>query len=821
MVFIAGNLCYNIFIYLFAAARRRARLNQIFIKQEEQTLICPKCGTNNPDYFVYCKKCSAELPAAPLPSESAPAQPKTPHYDDPETYRTAQRRAAPAQPAESDLKQEGPYYDPRQRHHALDPWELLRDDPEEKEAAPEPEQPAARPRSPYEENAARREQLSQERFSRQPAVTTSYKPRQHYTDEYTPRTEQFTQPRQERRVTPAPAQRREDPSQPARTTLSAREEEQAFRPRTTRTPLAQPQQEPSRPARTQRLEEPVQSARREFSASAPRRMEPPQGENEFSRSRSREDRFSSQSAAPASRRPAFSDRESGDQTRKFTRPAVSALSETEDAPLSSRELRAQQRLARQEEKEQARQQAVSARRAAKAPASQDEFSDDEQSLHRSKVINIAFWVVIGLLAIATLFFTYRFLSERYGSIGGAFSAWFGGGSPAASAEQPVVEETVYDGMTAHSITVYGPDGDTAVFYDPTTGAELKRAVLQNGGYKLTIVDLNWIPDEPGDAETMEIKPRVTLIDSENNETELDVPAFTIAVPQAALTVTSPDVSAPVTPAGETLAITGSVEAGSATRLLWGEEDITSCIDSATGAFTYEAALDGSAQYTLTAVYARHRNAVVTIDIAQGQQGEGTETSAPSAGSLEVTVGTLPSSTENDTQMISGTVPAGSTVTVDGPVSGEITTTEGGSFSFVADLSSGYGIHTYTINATFGTESGSATCSILRTPEIDAYSRKAQIFEYATVLKNPNDSKGKIYRLDGTVQSVEQIESGHQQVLFYVGDDSSQPVLLDYFSNSTLKVGSTYRVFADANGNTEETDSQPKMPRMNAWFAGRS
>ena len=91
----------------------------------------------------------------------------------------------------------------------------------------------------------------------------------------------------------------------------------------------------------------------------------------------------------------------------------------------------------------------------------------------------------------------------------------------------------------------------------------------------------------------------------------------------------------------------------------------------------------------------------------------------------------------------------------------------------------------------------------------------------TVLRNPNESKGKIYRLDATVKSVEKVSEYHQVVLVHVDGDSSKPVTLDYFSNSTLSEGKSYRFFADANGNTEETDSAPKMPRMNAWFAGRN
>jgi len=779
-------------------------------------LICPKCGTSNPDYFVYCKKCSEELPAAPLEQEPAagketgraaenPDSRRTqePAYDDPYAYRAAQRRAAPpAQPADGDLQPpEGPYYDPRQRHHALDPWELLRDEPESEQQ----EQPKAVPasgREPEQRPYRRQEagnggeawqyRRAEDRFSRQPAAVT-HKPRQRTQEEPLESTGQRTvgaqQVRQESRgqIEREPALRSslDEPARERRVVPGRLE------PRKTDFSARSPLRTEEQPARPSQTERPVRNVGR----LAPRQ---PGG-------------------APADRFLAGERPE--DSTRRFARPPLPDDQQKEEGfvPLSPEEERENERRRRkqerQEKREQARRQAHSdpslPAENRQGPAAEDH---DEATVHKSRVINIVFWVLIAVLAIATLFFTYRYLSERYGSIGGAFSAWFGGESePSAAAGQPLVEETTYEDMAAHSITVYGEDGETAVFYDPSTGEELKRAVLQNGGYKLTIVDLNWIPEDPGEENTMEIKPRIVLIDAEGKENELDVPGFFVAVPQTELTVTSPDLSAAVTAEGNTLTITGTVQADTPTRLFWGEEEITACIDTATGSFTYEAALDGSTEYQLSAALSRHGRNTLTIHV------EGA--SAPAE--LSLTLGELPSSTENDTQMISGISEPGATISVDGLISGSVKSDDSGSFSFVADLSSGYGVHTYTITAAIGERTASVACSILRTPEIDAYSRKAQIFEYRTVLRNPNDSKGKIYRIDGTVGSVEQAEEGHQIVLFYADGDRDQPVLLDYYSTSTLREGTEYRVFADANGNTEETENQPKMPRMNAWFAGRN
>ncbi len=368
-------------------------------------------------------------------------------------------------------------------------------------------------------------------------------------------------------------------------------------------------------------------------------------------------------------------------------------------------------------------------------------------------------------------------------------------------------------MEAHSISVYGEDGLTAVFVDPTSGEELKQAVLQNGGYKLTIVDLNWIPEEAGELTTFEVKPIIYLLDAEGTRTDLEVPAFAVNVPKTAITVTSPDVSAPVEvdSASSTLTITGTVESNTPTRLFWQGEEYTSAIEAETGAFTIEAPLvAGQAEYTLSATLARHGNISIPITLNSV------------VSELGVTMDALPSSVSGDTVTVTGKTEAGATVAAEGTGAGEVTLNADGTFSFTAQLAeAGYGLLDYTVTAQAGGRTGTAEFSLLRTPEIDAYSRKAQIFEYRTVLRNPNDSKGKIFRLDGTVESVEKVSDYQQLVIVHVDGDEDKPVTLDYFSGSELTTGRSYRFFADANGNVEETDSTPKMPRLNAWFAGRN
>ena len=73
-----------------------------------------RCGTENPDYFVYCKRCSELLPSdEPTPQQRVAAKVDAYSGLDPATGISIEK-----------LLNE-PYYDPRQRHNAIDPWELL------------------------------------------------------------------------------------------------------------------------------------------------------------------------------------------------------------------------------------------------------------------------------------------------------------------------------------------------------------------------------------------------------------------------------------------------------------------------------------------------------------------------------------------------------------------------------------------------------------------------------------------------------------------------------------------------------------------------
>ncbi len=467
------------------------------------------------------------------------------------------------------------------------------------------------------------------------------------------------------------------------------------------------------------------------------------------------------------------------------------------------------RRSREREKEERSEQKARSRRASAAledealpPPDGEDFEEygDDGSSKRSKMFNILFWVLIGVLVCAIAFFGIRYLDVKYGGIGAAFSAWFGGEGTPQSGEA-IVETTEYEGMPAHKISVYGKDGDT-VFYKDVG----EKRTIQNGGWALTIVDLNWVPEEPDpSAETIEVIPQVSIISQEDGtETPVELPAITVAVEKAELSLSQPqaeDLNA-IPLSGEEFTISGKVEAGTPTRLYLGEEEITSLIGS-DGSFTYTGKVEGygTFAYELRATLSRHRENTIPLTFVRERA------------EVTLTVDDLPEVSDETTMRVTGMTEPGAQVTVDGEIEGDVTVEESGKYAFTAVVGESYGVKTYTITATVGDVSSTQSVDIRRVPEVDSYSRSAQVLDYKHVLRNPNDSKGKIFRIDGTVQTVTE-EGNRQVILFYVDNDSDKPVTLDYYGTATLAEGEEYRIFCDANGNTEE----PKMPRMNAWFA---
>lgn len=709
---------------------------------------CPKCGANNPDYFIYCKKCSEKLPQSE-PTAAQYAEKKIEAYKSGEMYEAAGE----------------PFYIPSQRHKAADPWELLED---ERKHAP---------------------------------ATEKY------------RNEDFLEPaKQYRRRT----DRRAEEIEPIETHKPRSHKEEVHRPvihkaqEVSITPKAQPVAEPVEP-------EYVEPTEAETPVEAPA-LEPVQEE------------YVPQPAHIKPEKPAEEAAEDPTEkvygmTRRFARPErpvpIPVMDDEDEAEIDVDALFEDEdekpgKLKKKKKKEAMEpddgDEKPGKLKKKKLPEPEEEYDEDEdeEGGRRSGVI---FWIIIALLAVALLVVSLKIVSDKYGSIGNAFNVWFGGGEQMEEFPTPtigvgqasvVVEETEYEGMNAHSIIVYGTDGDTVVFYDPSTGEELKSAVITNGGYKLTIVDLNWIPLEAGSQTEIQVKPLVSVFAADGTETRLDVEAFTVAVPATMLELTSSEVGAPleVTTADSVITITGNTEAGTPTRLFWNGEEITASIDSATGIFIADVPITPAevTEYELKATMDRHSDAVIAIKL--------NVTVAEVA--LEVTGPTGPVEEENGS--VSGKTEVGAVVTVAGTGAGKVTVNADGSFSFPVDLTARYGTFRYEVSATLNGVTSSKSFAVIHAPGNDEYIRSAQVVDYNNILTNPN-TQGILYEIKGEVTAIDKSNADYQVVSMNVDGDENKPITIHYYSTTELKTKKTYKLFGFADGTTEDGS----MPKVDSWY----
>lgn len=815
------------------------------------SLICKKCGTDNKDYFVYCKECSVLLIESAVeyardqvdesavlsfekpqtsqtqrshstqsvfesrrPSTSSfkeNARKQAEHadasasrasfeqneqhtresmYDTPPNYASeadierltfgggyqqktrdsgqpVNEYRTPYQKAEIpvydayELHQmtDGPYYDPKARHHALDPWELL-DEPEKQSMLELP------PRVDY--SAMQRSgSYNAPRAQRQNAPPSPYAPQRADRTDRTDRemqNERSTNGRDNYGVSPRDFSQVERPSQ-------------------------------SKP-----YGEPAARNRSEYTPSDPY-MSGGQA--------AREVRESQYKHKPL---PEVILNDDDDIEYEEELPLRSRSSRRESVPRRSRieENTAQSERTYEREKNYDRNDSarIDSDRSDSNRIDSDrrdynrndsDGNDYDRYEKRSKIFTVLFWLVMAALICTIIWYGVSYLNEQYGSVGKAVSALIGSGKVEAAKRSPTaIEETEYSGKPAHTIVVSGKDGEQAYFKDLD-----KKFPINGGSAKLIVVDLNWIPEEPSaDQDTITVTPQVSIIDKDGVEIPLESPSFTVKVPSVQLTLTEPALTNGTTVNKSELTVSGTVAAGSHTRIFINDDEITDTVDEQ-GAFSYQYTLPGHGDHTITVTAKLPRYKPVSIPIS---------VSFPRK-DVSITLNDVPARTEDNALTINGTVEAGATVRVEGNVEGEVLlNAEAGTFSFAAKLES-YGRNSYTITATAEGVTTTKELLIIRTPNMEEYTSKATEMDYAALKKDPVKYKGKVYRFEGKVKSV--IETSPTTILiFNVGTDKSEKLLkLEYFGTSEMKEGNSYRVFGGVLGK----DDEEGLPFLSAHF----
>lgn len=671
-------------------------------------MICSKCGTNNPDYYVFCQNCFADL-----------TEIEAPH---PEYAASDDANAAPSGMDEPEAA--APPFLENEKIPAddvsADPWEMLKTPPQPPRV--HSGKPMGNPDEPY---------------LRQPGYGSTKR-------------------------------EREPVQAPAYNAAKQREARKDSRPRTASSAKGNAREQGNR-----------------FDGYDPAHRVPAAKEN----AREQEDRFNAYDAPHHNTQPQSYVPYASDEAD------ISPVSYQQDEKqLSARELKKMKKEAEREAKELKKLQESQG-------AEYYDYYDyyDETALKREKrrtrLVSVIFWLVLIVLVGAAASLAYIYATDHYGSLQNAFSAIIGG-------NQPVTVEPVTDssGAPAHKIRIPAKEGDTLDLRDEQVNQQ--RVVSNTGITDLTIQDSVWIPAEPDEtAATLEITPNIVLISTSGEETVLNIPTFSIDVPQTTLTLTEPAQTTGISIEGNLLTISG--QAGSPTgdvHIFVNGQNLGTNVDEA-GNFSADVPVDpGEFSIQIKAVAVRNRSTTITVS--------GTSNAAAAAGVFAFT-DSFAKPVEQESIQVSGTTKAGSVMSVEGGASDIQYDPNTGTFSFTASLPL-LGFNHFTLKLSDGT---SETLSIARVPDVTQFTSSAKpLTDYADVHANPSDNKGISYYFDGTVLASEQLNKVQQVTIALNGDESKQ-IDLTYFGLTTPVIGATYRVYGVGDGNTQEGSAI----KMQAYF----
>ncbi len=457
---------------------------------------------------------------------------------------------------------------------------------------------------------------------------------------------------------------------------------------------------------------------------------------------------------------------------------------------SSAELRRQRKAAEREAREL---QKLQANQGAEYYDYYDYY--DEAALRkerrRSRVVVAIFWLILLAAIAVAIALGALWLNSTYGSVKNGIDSILGGRMPVTV--EPF--EDAEDGSPGHKITIAGKKGQVLTFRNP----EIKQSfeLFSNDAVAYRLADKSWIHMNPEpNQDKMVITPDVILTDPDGTETTVEVPSFEIAIPQVTLSLTAPNPTENVIVEGGVLEISGKADAGGnpvqvyVAEYLLGENEI-----DGNGNFNARIAVANDFDILVVAKSERMRAQSVRI---QGKASPGGEFKLNESFANPV---------ESDTVNVTGTAPTGGDLQVTG-TAGDISYNPGdGQFSFVARLPVP-GLHSFTLKVGEKTQS----IAIRRVPEVNAYTGSAVPLDYAAVLAAPGENVDKVFAFDATVVGIT-AQTPVYSMKMAIDGDPSKPVDVTYFGMAQPQVGESYRVYASANGNSENNS----VIRVNAFF----
>ena len=410
--------------------------------------------------------------------------------------------------------------------------------------------------------------------------------------------------------------------------------------------------------------------------------------------------------------------------------------------------------------------------------------------------NTIFYAAAAVLVVALLVLGGILIARNYGGIGGFFRSVFGG-SPILK-DAVVTEGVNANGVDCYIITVYARAGNTITVR--LNGQEVSDVINSSNEKEIRIPKADFLPSEPVDGTTAELKPDISITTKDGAVVPVDVKPIPVQVPALSLTVTEPS-AASVSVGKAAVTFSGTVNDGTVGVFVEGQPLSV----NADGTFSGEYTLSDLGVYTLTLEARKNGYQIArqafNIDYTQAEA------------SIDLDAATLRAPSGSDTATVKGTIDAGATLAVTGPSGVTVGTPNvnaaTGIFSFTAKMAE-IGHYTLDVTITKDGRATSGTINVERAPDYAAYTAAVHRMDYSR-MKNETLHKAA-YKCIGKVAEV--IQTAPYTIARLTTDSGD---LLFEYHNTAATVdasdGKTYNVFGDYAGMDEATG----LPKIYCWF----
>ena len=365
----------------------------------------------------------------------------------------------------------------------------------------------------------------------------------------------------------------------------------------------------------------------------------------------------------------------------------------------------------------------------------------------------------------------------------------------------IITASLMDDLAAHTIMIPGEDGTTIYI------RELHASYLVVDGYAtVEVADHTWYDNLEGALdESMDVTLTPFLKTSTGRQTPMAAITYPIIVPTSQIILESPDsLRTDVSTTMYTIRIV--VDPGS--RVLVNGVDCSDTVSSDTGEMSYNATVqpigDNVFNISVRSQYCRENNIAVVLY------------REPQEIPLDLAVGTY-GTTDQKVMKVTATTLPGAYVEVTTPHTDlNITDLDStGKFTFNAVFDK-IGNNTITIKSSVpGMRTSTVNHVVYYLPPASEYTKKAWPLTadgYSELLSNISvrTAKAQVYVVTGVVQY--SVSDKPQMVVINTSEDGkSQPVLVQNYTKITWKVGSYYRIYADA------FSTYNSMPWLNARY----